>query len=65
VTTLRFHKLVGQIVAGVYDEEGTLVGEETVAEVVAYANKLDGVPDDVRAAVDALNAQRNGAASAG
>jgi hypothetical protein len=59
MTTFRFHKLVGQIVAGVYDDEGTLVGEETVAEVVAYANKLDSVPDDVRAAVDALNAQRN------
>lgn len=55
--TLRFCKIVGQIVCIEVDEDGAVVGERSVGEFVAYQPQLDQIPAAIEDAVRRAGAE--------
>ncbi len=57
MSTLRFYKLVGQIVCVEVDGDGDVIGERAIAEMQAFGKHLPDLPALVADAVEQANAQ--------
>ncbi len=48
MTELKPFKIVGQLIAAAYDDDGNIVGEQVAGDVVFYATQFGEVQERVR-----------------